>query len=447
MEALKPPGALTSARSVLSSAALAAMDAAKLNPTALAAMQALTSQTSAAAAMNAAKLNPTALAAMQALTSQTSAALAAMDVAKLSPNALAAMQALASQSSLTVGDALRLTQTSDAYGRLGLSTWTEALGRTLGQGRKPTPPRRRRNAADFFAPFEVEIHSRRELLRALAVIQDKNSHLSLVWRGQQDAAWPVDSSLTRRLREEGHSLGEKEMVAVERFQMLAADRWGVPRTYGDLNFLAELQHDGAPTRLIDVSFDPDVALWFAVQESADHDDRDARLLAWGRSPAAKRRKQVEEPPTIPTAGGEIFWQSWTKKKDRLSNDWGTGRAVLSWQPALLNERMRAQRAAFLFDAEPIVGSDLLSLFSDELGAEWKPGEIARATRIVGFPSPHDRVAKPNSAGIVPMFTLRIKAEAKEDIRRYLKSKRLIEETIYPDRAGLTSFLRRVGVGP
>jgi hypothetical protein len=54
---------------------------------------------------------------------------------------------------------------------------------------------------------------------------------------------------------------------------------------------------------------------------------------------------------------------------------------------------------------------------------------------------------PNSAGIVPMFTLRIKAEAKEDLRRYLKSKRLIEETIYPDRAGLTSFLRRVSVGP
>jgi len=327
-----------------------------------------------------------------------------------------------------------------------LRDWSEALGRVVGPNKSPKA-RRKRTAGDFFAAFETQVDTLPELLRALAAMQAKNSRLGLVWRGQQNADWAVDSSLTRRLRRDGRELGEEEMIAVEEFQMVAADRWGIPHILGDLNFLAELQHEGAPTRLVDVSVDPEVAVWFAVQESNELDGTDARVLAWGRSAAPKRNMPIYPPAVIPSAGGNAFWHQWTDKAARRDKDWGTGAALRSWQPAALNERMRAQRAAFLFDAEPIIGDELLEMFNQQLDDDWTAGEIAEATRIVGFPSRHDRVAQPNPADIVPMFSLRIAASAKRDVRAYLESKGLTEETIYPDRAGLISFLGRMSVGP
>jgi hypothetical protein len=256
----------------------------------------------------------------------------------------------------------------------------------------------------------------------------------------------VDSSLTRRLRVDGHDLGEEQMVAVERFQMGTADRWGIPHILGDLNFLAELQHEGVPTRLIDVSLDPEIAAWFAVQESEEHEDSDGRILAWARSAAPKRNKPVSPPTVLPATGGDAFWQLWADEDTRQLKQWGTGTDVPSWQPVALNERMRAQRAAFLFDAEPIIGRQLLEMFNEKLEGEWRAGEIAEATRIVGFPSLHHKRAQQNRLDIVPMFSLRIAASAKPEIRSYLENKGLVEEAIYPDRAGLISFLRRLS-GP
>jgi hypothetical protein len=54
------------------------------------------------------------------------------------------------------------------------------------------------------------------------------------------------------------------------------------------------------------------------------------------------------------------------------------------------------------------------MFGEKLEGNWRSGEIAEATRIVAFPSPHDRRARPNHPNV-----------------------------IYPDRAGLISFLRRM----
>ena len=380
-----------------------------------------------------ASLRAGAISAIQRATQLPPGTLSALQQAtQLPPGTLSALQ---QATSMWAG--IRNTQ-----GQSAIRDWTDVLNRTLGPA-KPVRVRRRRSATEFFAAFEAEVSSVPELLRALAVTQAKNSHLGLVWRGHQDANWAVDSSLTRRLREDGHELGEDQMAAVERFQMGAADRWGIPHLMGDLNFLAELQHEGVPTRLIDVSLDPEVAVWFAVQESEAHDEQDGRVVIWGRSPAPKRNKPVGSPVVIPAAGGDAFWQLWEDQDVRRSHEWGTGRAVPSWQPSALNERMRAQRAAFLFDAEPIVDGLLLQLFSDSLDADWRGDEIAKATRIIGFPSRHDKVAKSNAAGIVPMFSLRIKASTKREVRNYLEGKGLAEETIYPDRAGLVSFLRRM----
>jgi hypothetical protein len=446
----------------LSEAARTAMEGISLSPSFLAAIRAASQvDMSAIANMQQVGLSPGLLAALKKAGQVDMSAVANMQQVGLSPSLLAAikaasqvdMSAVANMQQVGLSPSLLaalkkagqvdISAITNSYGLLGqsaLSDWSEALNRTLGPSKAPKV-RRRRTAAQFFASFETEVRSVPELLRALQVLQAKNSYLGLVWRGQQKADWSVDSSLTRRLRDEGKELGEEAMIAVELIQMDAAHQWGVPLA-GDLNFLAELQHEGVPTRLVDVSLDPEVAVWFAVQESDDHEEDDGRLFAWGKSAAPKRGQKATEPTIIPPATSDAFWQSWGDREIRQSNLWGTGTAVPSWQPAALNERMRAQRAAFLFDAEPIIGPDLLSMFNEVLDDDWRAGEIAEATRIVGFPSQHNRRAEPNQAGIVPMFTLRIKADSKREIRAYLEQKGISESTIYPDRAGLVTFLHR-----
>ncbi|MCJ1698566.1 FRG domain-containing protein [Rathayibacter festucae] len=334
---------------------------------------------------------------------------------------------------------LRPTLPSDFFGA-GLSNLSAALTEALDY-KTPAEPRAQRTALDFFSAFEVEVTSLKKLLSSLSILQQKNSDLGLVWRGQRDASWAIDSSLTRSLRQRGRDVGERQLNIVERFQVLSAEGWGISPVAGGLNFLAELQHEGVPTRLIDVSLDPEVAVWFAVQSSDEDDATDARLICWGRSAVPKRNGQIEKPPLVPDTG-QNFWQRWESRQDRRENDWGTGRTVRSWQPAAMNERMRAQRAAFLFDAEPIIDDQLLELLNKELDGDWLPDEIAEATRIVGYPSTPTKRATRNSLQIVPMFTIRIAASAKEEIRAYLSRKGLTEESIYPDRAGLISYLKR-----
>ncbi|GAB3296512.1 hypothetical protein GCM10027427_18030 [Pseudoclavibacter terrae] len=71
-------------------------------------------------------------------------------------------------------------------------------------------------------------------------------------------------------------------------------------------------------------------------------------------------------------------------------------------------------------------------------------EIAQATRVLGIPSRHDVQATPNEARVVPLFSVRISSGAKAKIRSYLENRGIPESTIYPDRAGLVAYLRRMG---
>lgn len=326
---------------------------------------------------------------------------------------------------------------------LSINDWESALTASLAGSGWPKP-RRRRKPADFFSSFEVEVASANELLKALAVLQQRNSALGLVWRGQKNAEWAVDSSLTRALRDGKHKLDEDRLIAVERFQLAASETWGISRPGGEMAFFADLQHQGAPTRLIDVSLDPEIAVWFAAALTGDNSDTaDGRLIAWGRSPAPRRNKPVEPQAFLVPPGTDAFWHSWADAGTRRDNGWGTGRTVPAWQPPALNRRMRAQRAAFLFDAEPLIDKKVMNLFEEHLGEGWHAKEIGQSTRVLGLPARHDVKVKPNAERMVPMFSIRISAEAKPEILAYLAMKGLTEDTIYPDRAGFVAYLRRV----
>lgn len=99
------------------------------------------------------------------------------------------------------------------------------------------------------------------------------SHHQFVYRGQSDAAWPLESSAVRRL---GSSASNESLIEYNReliggFRDRRFDTDG-ERALTDLEVLAHLQHLDAATSLVDFSRNPLIALWFACQEQAEGAD-------------------------------------------------------------------------------------------------------------------------------------------------------------------------------
>lgn len=91
------------------------------------------------------------------------------------------------------------------------------------------------------------------------------------WRGQMQAAWSLQPSLYRL------GFGGKEINLNARFRLMAkARRRDVPESSDALGWLFLMQHYRLPTRLLDWSQSPLVALYFALEKP---DDADAALWA------------------------------------------------------------------------------------------------------------------------------------------------------------------------
>ena len=189
-----------------------------------------------------------------------------------------------------------------------------------------------------------------------------------VWffRGHKDSSFAFTSTLYRRLLDASSgnlslkSPGEIEnaMLKAELSLLNKAREMGIGRGLTALETLTLLQHHGSPTRLIDVTSDWKVALFFACESD---DDRDGRLFLIKTNPARWRgfpkekniRKQAERP----------VWHNYPKyfnarDHKQWSNLWLRG----SW-PILLpfsDPRMISQRGFFLVGGVPsLQGSNMM----------------------------------------------------------------------------------------
>ena len=96
---------------------------------------------------------------------------------------------------------------------------------------------------------------------------------SMLYRGLADNNWPVEASGYRRIKnQERDSPSSVFRNSIDRL-LDNAGLQGFRERQGkkllDLELLAELQHNGAATCLIDFTADPLVALWFACQRNSE----------------------------------------------------------------------------------------------------------------------------------------------------------------------------------
>lgn len=111
---------------------------------------------------------------------------------------------------------------------------------------------------------------------------------SYAYRGQEDAEWPVESSASRRIRNTWGT-PQNNFPDIETFiryhenDLLAPARMDGYGTQGgrrlrDLELLAELQHFGAATCLIDFTTSFLAALWFACRETVGEENKDGMVF-------------------------------------------------------------------------------------------------------------------------------------------------------------------------
>jgi type I restriction enzyme M protein len=102
-----------------------------------------------------------------------------------------------------------------------------------------------------------------------------------LFRGQRDASWKLLPGLGRRVSSFGHEanplrkLLSEERYSIEIFQKEAAAYTDISRV-DQWELLALAQHHGLPTRLLDWTHNPLVALFFAV---CDDEESDAAVYA------------------------------------------------------------------------------------------------------------------------------------------------------------------------
>lgn len=303
--------------------------------------------------------------------------------------------------------------------------------------------------SDFWNPFETVISSYEELESAINEIlkkaKEKPNQRQYVWRGQVNADWAMHSSLYRRLSITNGNIPDEESLLEKEGQILAnLHQWGLHNTANRgrlsiLNQLAMLQHYGAPTRLIDVSFNAWVAVFFAVEQKWENgkpvnEDKDSRIFAidaTDRIVNEINEKRLWE---------DYLTRPWTDTHQITNKEWET--SFFAWKPSNLDSRIFAQNGGFIFGGVPSTlkpnGKPLQFPKSPEnRDGSWKIEEVRSACSVALRPHKFGaKKAKPNNA----CYTFRIKSNLKPEIRERLELMfGYKHSTIYPDYNGFSEF--------
>lgn len=252
----------------------------------------------------------------------------------------------------------------------------------------------------------------RELLRAIWDLHAMyGADEPWLWRGQANASYKLEPGVHTRLQATG-TLTDQGVENLTASLIQAARRAQFDRHEGvvlpDMALLGLLQHHGAATPLLDVSLDPQLALYMAVvsPDSTD-DERDGVLFA------IKSSAQSRSVSEFDTRSFQDIYQS-------LSPD-----GVALYTAPSVSERLRIQRGLFLL------------------------GRISARDRRVTIPLSVEprwpmkrswvwqRMKKRGISGPVPAAThdiaaFRVPAKAKGEIRTWLEKRSgLTKDLVYP----------------
>ena len=176
-----------------------------------------------------------------------------------------------------------------------------------------------------------------------------------LFRGLSNEKYLIEASAWRRLPSEYNRSSYEEFLEINKFLIKGARLQGHDHKNGrelkDLEILAELQHLGAATCLIDFTYSAQIALWFACQPDLKKtpncsEPSDGKIGAVLNNP-----NTIEEitPKMLQERDFDSFFNVQSNKLWRYQ--------LYRWQPRYLNNRIASQDSVFLLGGEQVIYPD------------------------------------------------------------------------------------------
>ena len=239
----------------------------------------------------------------------------------------------------------------------------------------------------------------------LAIIRSA-PYSNWAFRGERHANWPLYTSLARYFRDFGihpRAWPEQERRILRIFKRKAHQYLAQPPALDDdFQWLALMQHHGAPTRLLDFTWSPYVAAFFALERAT------ADAAVWALNPAQLGSRETRAPESSPRL-------TLPEMDPRIAGNFARhflqGDRAFVWvgEPDTMNRRLIAQSGTF---AVPGV----LDIPIEEV--------------LVRYPQPENMIAKI----VFPADRVR------EIALRELYRMNLTYATLFPDLDGLARSL-------
>ena len=237
-------------------------------------------------------------------------------------------------------------------------------------------------------------------------IVTSSEFLSWAFRGQSDAKWTIRSSLSRYLQDYGI---HKDAWVIQEERILRLFRRKshlflehIPDLNDSFQWLALMQHHGAPTRLLDLTWSPYVAAFFALERATE----DAAV--WALFPA-----KINYQPELWIRGKKLI--SLQKKGPWVRGNFeryflpGDIPFVVIGEPQIMNRRLIAQSGTFAMPG--VLDEPLESI-------------------LVDYPDSDKIIVK------LTIETRRVRSEA----MRELYNMNITHATLFPDLDGLARSL-------
>lgn len=283
----------------------------------------------------------------------------------------------------------------------------------------PTGWHRWQSSGYWVAPASVEL-----LMTVIGRVGVWQPGHRFAWRGHSDTNHTLTSSLQRV---PPATNDEDEIRRREDVTIRDARAWGLGVTrhglLDDLQLLADLQHHGVPTRLVDVTSNPMTALWFAC---AYNTDRDGLLLAINTS--GWREIVPGEAPTTWADMGGPGARAGTTRRAALGD--GSPYVLRVPEP---NARMSAQEGYFISGVLP--SGDLVRGPIEAIQVNYSPRRVAGPLDLLKSPvSPSDEH--------LPFVAIRVRSHLKSRIIEALATTfNRTAGTLFPDYQGFSAAVR------
>jgi hypothetical protein len=192
---------------------------------------------------------------------------------------------------------------------------------------------------------QVELISVAELLEQLNLLPNH-----FIYRGHADATWHLQSSLERVIGSgwSAEAAQKFEDLSIREFKSKfhLYDRENIQPT-SKLAWLSVMQHYGVPTRLLDFTASPYVALYFALEAYDPHQSSDFSVFAIDYTALMEQSicKLSERNPSFQETRSSVFEHSDTIFDEVVD----TSGCDIAWiaEPRELNARLDRQAGSFL----------------------------------------------------------------------------------------------------